>query len=156
MEERSDSMPSFSVWASMSLFSERKDDLVFWWVLHFTLYVVCYVWIHPLSLKAFIFRDLTNIPVKNCSQNLNKPEQLLMATTLKALQDSLAAWKLIINICNIINHNDIHDYHGSPWFSAKTVRRQSPASAELASATDQHHEMKSEATRKSPELQRLQ
>lgn len=47
-----------------------------------------------------------------------------------------------------------HSYHGSLLFSEGTPRCQSPASAELALATNQPREMKSEATGKRPALQR--
>lgn len=138
MEERSDSMPSFSVWASMSLFSERKEGLL----MSVGFYSLCCQLMLDSPLEFKIFTDLTNNPLKGsekCSQTFT-------------LEAEFKGW--LNTFCNIINHIQIHNYHGSPWFSAKTVRRQSPASAELASATNQHHEMKSEATGKSPELQR--
>lgn len=49
-----------------------------------------------------------------------------------------------------------HSYHDYLWFSEGTPQCQSPASAELAPATNQPHEMKSEATGKTPALQRGQ
>lgn len=45
-------------------------------------------------------------------------------------------------------------YHGSLWSSEGTPPGQSPASAELASATNQPHGMKSEATGRRPALQK--